>query len=111
MNEMISPFFTKNGNTRSVILHKDNHRFEAFMNGDFTQENNYSQLNEERKVYGSKITLEVLGKLIGSSTNQDKPKIVVRENAVEFKFPRESIVFEDEIEQLDINKNKRKYVE
>jgi len=111
MNEMISPFFTKNGNTRSVILHKDNHRFEAFMNGDFTQENNYSQLNEERKVYGSKITLEVLGKLIGSSTNQDKPKIVIRENAVEFKFPRESIVFEDEIEQLDINKNKRKYIE
>jgi hypothetical protein len=111
MNEIITSFFTKNGNTRSIILNKDNHRFEAFMNGDFTQENNYSSLNEERKVYGSKISLEVLGKLIGSDKNQDKPKIVIRENAVEVKFPRESIIFEDEIDQLDINKNKRKYVE
>ncbi len=111
MNEIITPFFTKNGNTRSIILNKDNHRFEAFMNGDFTQENNYSSLNEERKVYGSKISLEVLGKLIGSDVNQDRPKIVIRENAVEFKFPRESVVFGDQIEGLDINKNKRKLVE
>ena len=111
MNEIITPFFTKNGNTRSIILNKDNHRFEAFMNGDFTQENNYSSLNEERKVYGSKINLEVLGKLIGSDVNQDRPKIVIRENAVEFKFPRESVVFGDQIEGLDINKNKRKLVE
>jgi hypothetical protein len=111
MNEIITPFFTKNGNTRSIILNKDNHRFEAFMNGDFTQENNYSSLNEERKVYGSKISLEVLGKLIGSDVNQDRPKIVIRENAVEFKFPRESVVFGDQIEGLDINKNKRKLIE
>jgi hypothetical protein len=111
MNEIITPFFTKNGNTRSIILNKDNHRFEAFMNGDFTQENNYSSLNEERKVYGSKISLEVLGKLIGSDVNQDRPKIVIRENAVEFKFPRESVVFGNQIEGLDINKNKRKLVE
>jgi hypothetical protein len=81
------------------------------MNGDFTQENNYSSLNEERKVYGSKISLEVLGKLIGSDVNQDRPKIVIRENAVEFKFPRESVVFGDQIQGLDINKNKRKLVE
>lgn len=111
MNEIITPFFTKNGNTRSIILNKDNHRFEAFMNGDFTQENNYSSLNEERKVYGSKITLEVLGKLIGSDVNQDRPKIVIRENSVEFKFPRENLVFGDQIEGLDINKNKRKLIE
>jgi hypothetical protein len=111
MNEMITPFFTRNGNTKSIILNKDNHRFEAFMNGDFAQDNNFSQLNEERKVYGSKITLEVLGRLIGSNNNQDKPKIIIRENAVEYKFPRESIVFQDEIEGLDLNKNKRKYVE
>ena len=111
MNEIITTFFTKNGNTRSIILNKDNHRFEAFMNGDFTQENNYSSLNEERKVYGSKISLEVLGKLIGSDVNQDRPKIVIRENAVEFKFSRESVVFGDQIEGLDINKNKRKLVE
>lgn len=111
MNEIITPFFTKNGNTRSIILNKDNHRFEAFMNGDFTQENNYSSLNEERKVYGSKISLEVLGKLIGSDVNQDRPKIVIRENSVEFKFARESVVFGDQIEGLDINKNKRKLIE
>jgi hypothetical protein len=109
MNEILAPFLTKNGNTRSIILNHENHRFEAFMNGDITQENNFSNLSEERKTYGSKITLEVLGKLIGGDTNEDKPKIVRRENAVEFKFPREHVILQDEIDGLDSNKNKRHY--
>ena len=68
-------------------------------------------LNEERKTYGSKISLEVLGKLIGGDKNEDKPKIVRRENAVEVKFPREKVILQDEIEELDSNKNKRYYRE
>ena len=111
MNEILAPFLTKNGNTRSIILNYENHRFEAFMNGDITQDNNYLSLNEERKTYGSKISLEVLGKLIGGDKNEDKPKIVRRENAVEVKFPREKVILQDEIEELDSNKNKRYYRE
>jgi len=111
MNEILAPFLTKNGNTRSIILNNENHRFEAFMNGDITQDSNYLSLNEDRKTYGSKITLEVLGKLIGGDKNEDKPKIVRRENAVEVKFPREHVILQDEIEELDSNKNKRYYRE
>jgi len=111
MNEILAPFLTKNGNTRSIILNNENHRFEAFMNGDITQDNNYLSLNEDRKTYGSKVTLEVLGKLIGGDKNEDKPKIVRRENAVEVKFPREHVILQDEIEELDSNKNKRYYRE
>jgi hypothetical protein len=40
---------------------------------------------------------------------EDKPKIVRRENAVEFKFPREHVILQDEIDGLDSNKNKRHY--
>lgn len=111
MNEILAPFLTKNGNTRSIILEYENHRFEAFMNGDISQENNFSSLNEERKTYGSKVSLEVLGKLIGGDKNEDKPKIVRRENAVEVKFPREKVILQDEIQELDSNKNKRYYRE
>jgi hypothetical protein len=38
----------------------------------------------------------VLGYLVGEDKNQTRPKIVVRENAVEVKFPRERVVVGDE---------------
>ncbi len=92
LNELTTPFFTRNGNTRYIKLTQDGHKYDAFIKGDFTFENNASSLNEERKTYSSSITVEVVGYLIGDDKNEIKPKIVVRENAVEVKFPREKVI-------------------
>jgi len=92
LNELTTPFFTRNGNTRYIQLTQDGHKYDAFIKGDFTFENNASSLNEERKTYSSSITVEVIGYLIGDDKNQIKPKMVVRENAVEVKFPREKVI-------------------
>jgi hypothetical protein len=81
------------------------------MKGDFTFEDNSSNLNEERKTYGASISIEVIGYLIGEGNNQDSPKMVIRENAVEVKIPREKVIFGDIPDYLTSNKNKTSYRE
>lgn len=111
MNEMLTPFITFTANSRYLVLNKDGHRFEAFLSKDFAQENNFAQLNEERKTYGSKITLEVHARLVGLDKNDNKPKVVIRENAVEVKIPRERVIFGDIPEYADTLNNKINYKE
>lgn len=111
LNEITSPFFTKNGNTRFVQLTMDNHRYEAFIKGDFTFENNAANLNEERKTYSASINVEVIGYLVGEGNNQEAPQVVYRENAVEVKFPREHVIMQDEQYFLNTSKNKTSYRE
>ena len=45
--------------------------------------------------YETDINIEVMGYLIGEGENQEKPKIVKRENAVEFKIGRERTIMGD----------------
>jgi hypothetical protein len=111
LNEITTPFFTKNGNTRFIRLQYDNHRYDAFIKGDFTFESNAAALNEERKNYGTSITIEVIGYLVGEDKNQESPRVVYRENAVEVAFPREHVVLEDEQWFLNTSKNKTSYRE
>ena len=50
--------------------------------------------SEERK-YESEIVIKVLGYLQGEGNNSNQPKFTIRENAVEFKFPREHVILGD----------------
>jgi len=109
LNEITIPFFTKNGNTRYIQIEREQHKYDAFIKGDFAFENNSSALNEERKNYSAAITIEVIGYLIGDGKNQETPKIVIRENAVEVKFPRERVIVGDISDFLNTSKNKTSY--
>ena len=111
LNEITQPFFTKNGNTRYFQLIRDGHKYDAFIKGDFTFNNNASNLSEERKTYGATITMEVKGYLIGQDKNQENPKVVVRENIVEVKLPREKVIYGDIPDYLTLTKNKTYYRE
>ena len=53
-------------------------------------------LGEDERMFETKLDIRVLGHLIGQGNNQEKPKIVIRENAVKFLFPRERVVMGDE---------------
>ena len=88
---------------------QDGHKYDAFIKGDFNFENNSAQLNEERKTYSTTITVEVIGYLIGDDKNQISPKMVIRENAVEVKFPRERVIVGDIQTFLNTSKNKTNY--
>jgi len=99
MNELMTPFITTPGGINYIILEsKDNHRYEGFIQGDFSYENNAANFTSEERKYETKISIEVLGHLIGADKNQDQPNVVRRENAVEIKIPRERIVFGDKAE-------------
>ena len=91
MNDMMTPFATKTGQINSFSVSKDGHRYEVFIENSFTSNNNVNNDTEER-FFQSEVKFRVLGYLMGHGPNDDKPKISVVENAVEFKFPTERLI-------------------
>jgi hypothetical protein len=81
-----------------LVFKRDGHSYEAFVQSDFASTNNITELNEETRVYETNITIKVLGYLIGDNKNEKQPNVVVRENAVDIKTPRERVVLGDEPE-------------
>ena len=95
MNELVQVFATRPGTINSLMFKKDNHRYEAFVQGNFTQANNIASMDNEERRFETSIEIKVLGYLIGEGDNEDRPEISIRENAVEVKIPRERAVFGD----------------
>ena len=95
MNELIQPFINRPSAINSVIIKKEEHTYEAFIKGDVATKNNISSMNSEERKYESEITINVLGYLQGEGANSRQPKFTIRENIVEFKFPREKVIMGD----------------
>jgi hypothetical protein len=95
VNEIIAPFITKTGQINNFFMDHEGHRFEGFIQGDFGQTSNVSTLGEDERMYEVPITVKVLGYLIGEGPNRERPKLSIRENAVEVKIPREKVIFGD----------------
>ena len=95
INEILTPFLTKTGQINEFFIKHDGHQFEGFLPKDFGA-NNVQDLGEDERMFETKLDIRVLGHLIGQGNNQEKPKIVIRENAVKFLFPRERVVVGDE---------------
>jgi hypothetical protein len=98
MNELITPFFTKTGQINNIFMTSDGHKFEGFIEGDFTQNFNSTSYQDDEKIYLVEINIKVLGYLLGEGSNSDRPKLSIRENAVQFKFGKEQIIFDEEPE-------------
>ena len=96
MNELIRPFITVPGNSRMPkrISH-ENHFYEVFIQGSFNNGSNIANMGMEHRNFENTINIEVLGYLMGEGDNQERPVIVKRENAVEFKLSREKVIFGD----------------
>jgi hypothetical protein len=94
-NDMIQPFLTKTGNINNFFIAKDGHKFEGFIQNDFGQENNASNLGEEERTYQTKVNIKILGYLMGEGPNDERPKMTIRENFVEVKIPRERVIVGD----------------
>ena len=82
-------------------IERDNHKFEVFINANYDNNSNTSNLDLDQRNYETVINIDVLGYLIGEGDNQENPKIVKRENAVEFKFTRERVIIGDIPENID----------
>ena len=96
LNQLIRPFFTIAGNSRMPKrIENEGHFYEVFIDGSLANKSNKANIAMTQRNYETTIKIEVLGYLIGEGDNQERPKIVRRENAVEFKFGREKTVFGD----------------
>lgn len=92
MNEIVTPFMTNPGPDSYKILKYDRHRYEAFIQSDFVQENNAASLNEEEKRYETKFDIKVLGYIIGAENNQERPKISIRQSLTKVVINRERTI-------------------
>ena len=101
MNDLTIPFMTRTGGINYFTMTHDGHRFESFIQGEISQDNNVSSMDTEQRIYETKIDIKTLGYIIGEDKNQERPKIVIRENAVEVKLPRERIIFGEIPEHID----------
>ena len=95
MNEIMAPFATKTGGINYFMAKKDGYKYECFIDSDFGQQNNISNLGEDRRQFISNINIKTLGYIIEGDKNQETPKLAIRENAVEVKTPREKVIFGD----------------
>ena len=95
MNELILPFVTKPGTINYQRLFEGEHRYEAFIQGDFQTNNNVSDFSSDERKFETKINVKVIGYLLGEGGNSEKPHYAIRENAVEIKIPRERISLQE----------------
>lgn len=93
LNELITPFIIRPGQITSFFIKADGHRFEGFYEGDFSQTYNGKNLAEELKYHEASISAKVQGYLVGGASNEDRPKISIRENAVDIKMGKEQVIF------------------
>ena len=95
MNTLITPFATKTGNINALFAEYDGHRYEVFIEGDYTQNNNTANLGEDERSFDTTVKLKVLGFLLGDGDNEEAPKIVTKETIVEVKLVRERSIVGD----------------
>lgn len=91
MNNLLLPFITMPGTINYVSLEDAGHRYEGFIEGNFNEQDNMANFTSEERKFETKITLKVVGYLVGQEKNRKKTAYSIRENLVEVKIPRERI--------------------
>ena len=101
MNEMVTPFITRTGTINYFALREHGHLYEGFIQESIALSNNLASMSQEERKYETAVPINILGYLIGEGPNQETPKMVIEENAVEVKLPRERIIVGDLYEHTD----------
>lgn len=93
MNDMVHPFVTEPGGSNYLKIENNGHGYEAFIQSDFALQNSVADMQGER-IYETFVELKVIASLIGDGVNQETPKYVIRESAVDVKIPRETVILD-----------------
>lgn len=89
VNEILTPFIVKTGQIDNFFIKNEGHKFEGFIEGNFGQANNITSMSDSEREYGTSIQAKILGYLLGSGPNEERPKVAIRENAVTLVQMRE----------------------
>tara|TARA_Y100001963_G_C6790413_1_gene455073 strand:- start:2724 stop:3614 length:891 start_codon:yes stop_codon:yes gene_type:complete len=92
MNQLVSPFIARTGQTNVFVMRRNGHLYEGFIDQNFTHRNTVADLAEDARLFETEITVRVLGYLIGEGESDDRPIVKMEENVVEVTFPNEGPV-------------------
>ena len=99
MNELVSPFVVYPGSINYFLLERNNHRYECFIQEDFTQNNTTTKMAGEARIFETTINIISYGHISSAENNEETPLIIAREGMAEFKIQRERVMTEDRIER------------
>jgi len=89
LNEVLLPFQRFTGGINQFLVYHENHRYEAFIEDDYSIESNSSNLGGEEKKFDAQIKIKVLGYITSDGINQNTPYVVSRESPAKVRFTRE----------------------
>ena len=95
MNDIMAPFLAKSSTPSVFRVSHEGNAYEAFIEPDFSFENNSSGLDVNERIFKTNINIKVLGYLIGSDKNQDTPVPVARQSAAKIRIQRERRIVGD----------------
>ena len=96
MNQIMAPFAAQTGAPSAFKIEYEGNQYEAFIEPEFSMENNSSGLQLEERIFKTSISFKVLGYLVGSDKNQETPNVVRRQSAAKLIIQRERVVLGDE---------------
>jgi len=103
INDLIFPFITSPGTVRAVLLRSGDHKYEGFFDNQYQSQDNLTSFENEERKFETKISLRVVGYLVGHDTSRKRPYVTVRENIVELKLPRErTMLSPEEMEKYNL---------
>lgn len=97
MNDALQPFITTTGQINSFIFEDSGHRYEAFIEQDYSLNNNTKNLSEEERTFETTINIKVLGYLSGEGYSRKRPLLARRENQVKVRFTNERRILADKV--------------
>jgi len=89
LNEILLPFQRFTGGINQFLVEHENHKYEAFIEDDYSISSNASNLGGEEKKFDAEIKIKVLGYITADGINQDTPYVVSRESPAKIRFTRE----------------------
>jgi hypothetical protein len=95
INEILQPFIGFTRGNKHFLIKNEGFQYEAFIGDSYEVEEGATAIESEERQYISKISVKVIGYLIGESTNQDDQMVITTENPVSIKLPRENIIIEE----------------
>lgn len=105
MNQLLTPFISAASrlgrNHKYLLLGHDNHQFEGFIDGTFSNDNNAAKLDEEERIFNTTVNMDVLGYLMGGDANENSNVAKSYENIVNLKVSRERVALDDEIDRIN----------
>jgi len=95
MNDLVSSFISVTGNRNADVIRNNGWSYELFIEEDYTENKNVDNLGEDERMFETKVSVKVLGYLVGEGTNRIIPHYTKRETRAEIRIIRERAIVGD----------------